>query len=375
MDRQPILLVSFLFLAVIQSSGQRDSTNVIYTISTKAGYTSIWTERGSLQQFTQDHPWSFHADLGVIKNSQRAWNYCNCYSENGISLGYINFSNPEQLGKAITLAAFTEPFLILRKRFRLSLRGSAGFAFLNKVYDSAANRDAFFFSTKLSFVLGLGANFSWRINQNWQLTTGAQFNHISNAGRKDPNEGMNFPGVIVGINYTLNPQQLEKRPKERFVDKSLILVAHGFGNVRTAWADGSWPEEKRLVMGANIGLIKRLGRIEGIGFGGEYYYDGVNEVYQLRSGQTIQNSVAGLSIQNYLFFGKLLFGQQLAWYVTPNTGFQKNIYQRYFLEYEVRRNWYAGITLKAHGDHSDYIALSTGYFFSVKKTPGVNQRL
>lgn len=349
----------------MQSHGQAGSSNIIYTLSAKAGYTSIWTGRESLQQFTQDHPWSVQLDFGVLKNTTQAWNYCNCYSENGVSLGYINFANPEKLGRALTVAAFTEPYLVSGKHFQLSLRGTAGFAFLNKVYDSIANKDAIFFSTKLSFVLGLGLNVGWRLNQNWRLTAAAQFNHISNAGRKDPNEGMNFPGVNLGVNYTLHPQQLEKRTKERFADKNISLLVHAFGNIRTAWADANWPEEKRLVTGANIGLIKRLGRIEGLGVGGEYYYDGINEVYQQRSGETIQNSVGGLSIQNYLLLGKLLFGQQFAWYVTPNTGFQKNIYQRYLLEFELKKNWYAGFTLKAHGDHSDYFAFSTGYFFKL----------
>jgi len=48
--------------------------------------------------------------------------------------------------------------------------------------------------------------------------------------------------------------------------------------------------------------------------------------------------MGGLSLQHYLILGKLLFGQQFAWYVTSNTGYQKNIYQRYILEYEVKRN-------------------------------------
>jgi hypothetical protein len=358
------VLILILFFAVIESNAQKDSSSTIYSLSGKVGYNSIWTNRTSLQQFTQDHPWSVQVDLGVLKNTQKAWNHCNCYSENGVSLGYINFSNPEKLGKAITIAGFTEPYLILKKRFQLSLRATAGLAFLNNVYDSISNKDNIFFSTKTSFVLGMGINFSWLLNQNWKATISGQFNHISNAGKKDPNEGMNFPGATLGLTYTLNPKILENRIREPF-HKTTSLVVHGFGGVRTAWADTKWPEEKRLVIGANVGLIRRLGRIIGVGAGGEYYYDGINEVYQQRSGQTIQTSVGGVSIQNYIFFGKLIFGQQFAWYVTPNTGFQKNIYQRYILEYEVKLNWYAGVTLKAHGDHSDYLAVSTGYFFKL----------
>jgi hypothetical protein len=356
-----ILLLIF-FCSVIEGIAQTDSSKIVYSLSGKVGYNSIWASHES-QQFTKDHPWSVQIDWGILKNSQRAWNYCNCYSENGVSLSYIDFGNPEKLGKAITIAVFAQPYLLLKKRFQISLRGSAGLAFLSKVYDSITNKEAIFFSTKTSFILGLGVNFSWRLDKNWKVVTSAQFNHISNGGIKDPNEGLNFPGVTIGINYALNPKPLERRSKEEFKNKTTSLVVHGFGNVRTAWPEGYWPEETRLVIGTNIGVIKRLGRIDGIGVGGEYYYDGINEVYSQRYDELIQTTVASVSIQNYLFFGKLLFGQQFAWYVTPNTGFHKKTYQRYILEYEVKRNWYAGVTLKAHGDRSDYIAVSTGYFF------------
>jgi hypothetical protein len=358
------ILLLFFLCSVIESVAQADTSRTIHSLSGKVSYNSIWTNHES-EQFTQDHPWSVQIDWGVLNNSQKAWNYCNCYSENGLSLSYINFGNPQKLGKAITFGAFAEPYLIFKKRFQLSLRANAGLAFLNKVYDSISNKENIFFSTKLSFILGLGLNFSWRLNQNWKFVSSAQFNHISNGGLKDPNEGLNFPGVTVGIKYVLNPNPLQLRPKVRFTDKTTSLVIHGFGNIRTAWAYSYWPEENRVVIGANVGVIKRLGRILGIGVGGEYYYDGINEVYQQRSGEKIQTTVGSVSIQNYLFFGKLLFGQQFAWYVTPNTGFQNKTFQRYILEYEVKRNWYAGVTLKAHGARSDYFAFSTGYFFKL----------
>lgn len=340
---------------------QSDSANSIYILATKFNYTSIITENSSLEQFTHNHPWSAQIDFGVLKNNQKAWNYCNCYSQNGLSVGYINFDNPDKLGKAFTLSTFIEPYLFFNKRFQLSLRGSGGLAFLNKVYESISNKQSIFFSTKMSFFLSAGLNFSYRINENLNFKTFAQFNHISNGGRRDPNEGMNFPGVGIGIDYNLSPQKLQRRKNQKFPDKSISLVVHTFGNIRTAWADVKWPEERRLLIGTNVGLIKRIGRLNGIGAGGEFYYDGINDVYNQRSGQTVQTTLGAVSIQHNFFFGRLLLGQQLAWYVTPNNGFQTNIYQRYLIEYELMKNWYSGVSLKAHGNHSDYFSFSIGH--------------
>ncbi len=357
-------VLSILFIISFAASGQKDSSR-IFDVSPRFLYSSIWTGRGSLQTFTKDHPWSIQIDVGVLKNSQRAWNYCNCYTRNGFSIGYINFANPTQLGKAFTFSAFTEPKLILRKRFALSIRGSVGFAFLNKVYDSVVNKETIFFSTKLSYYLTMGMNASYQLNGNFKLSLSSNFNHISNGGKRDPNEGMNFPSMNLGVSYIINPQQLARRPNQKFDDKTIGIIIHAFGAQRVAHASGVWPEEKRLVMGVNMGLVKRIGRLNAFGAGGEIYYDGINSIFQQRSGQMQQTTVGGVSIQHYLSLGKLLLGEQFAWYFTPNTGYSKNIYQRYFIEYEVKRNWYAGVSLKAHGDHSDYLAFSTGYRFKL----------
>ncbi len=356
-----ILLIFCSQIACCQS----DSSRIIYDVTARFLYSSIWSGRGSLQQFTLDHPWAVQFDLGLLKDSQHAWNYCSCYSRNGVSIGYINFANPSKLGKALTVSVFAEPILILRKQFSLSIRGNAGFAFLNKVYDSVTNKESIFFSTKVSYYLAGGLKASYQPYKNLNISTSVQFNHISNGGRRDPNEGMNFPSANFEVTYLVNPLKLERRPSEKFKDKTFDIIVRAFGGQRLAQGNSVWSEENRLVIGANVGLIRRIGKLNGIGAGGEIYYDGINSVYQQRSGKPFQTIIGGLNIQHYLFFGKLLFGQQFAWYVTPNTGYQKNIYQRYFLEYMVTKSWCAGVSLKAHGDHSDYMALSVGYFFKL----------
>jgi hypothetical protein len=356
-----LLLISFFAV-----NAQRDSSGIICDISLKFLHSSIWTGRGSLQPFTKDHPWSLQIDFGILKNSQKAWNYCNCYSRNGVSAGYINFDNSSKLGSALTFSFFTEPMLILRNRFSLSARGDAGFAFLNKVYDSISNKESIFFSANFSYYLALGVKASYQLNKDFKLSLSSQFNHISNGGRKDPNEGMNFPSVNLGLSYAINSQKLERRPIEKFEEKTWSVIVHLFGAPRVAPATAAWPEEKRLVAGMNMGVIKRIGRLNAFGAGGEIYYDGIKSVNQQRSGFIQPTTVAGIGIQHYLFLGKLVFGQQFVRYITPNTNYRSNYFQRYLLEYEVKKNWYAGVSLKTHGEESDYLVISIGHLFKLR---------
>ncbi len=337
--------------------------SVIHSVSVSNQYTSILAERAPASYFSNDHPWILQADIGWLKINQKAWNYCHCYTQNGVSLSYINFDNPSKLGRAFTVTGFIEPYLFHSKTIKLSLVGKAGIAFLDKLYDSLTNRENVFFSTNLSFALGVGANASFRLSDRIYIKTGFQLNHISNGGRKDPNDGMNFAGFQAVLEYRLQTLSLPQQKKERFTDKKFGLMVHLFGNQRTAWATPTFAEERKLVLGLNAGLIKRIGRLNGIGVGGEFYYDGINSVYSQRYNTDTATEIAAVNVQHYLFFGKLLFGQQLGWYVTNNTGYQKNLFQRYILEYEFKKNWYAGFSLKSHGDISDYFAFSAGYFF------------
>lgn len=355
-----VFLLGVLWGRVMGQEEKEETASTLVSVAVQSSYNTLWTERTNLQSFTRNHPMMAHVDVGFVRDSRKAWNYANCYSNNGFSFGYISFANREQLGRAITVSVFTEPYLLNAKRFQISLRGSAGFAFLNKLYDSITNKQPIFFSEKVSFLLALGTSFSYALTDQFKIKASAHLNHISNGGRKDPNEGMNFTGFGVALAYTLHPHPLQRKPIEPFTDGHWGVMMHLFGNTRTAFADKGWPEEKRIVMGVNAGVIRRITRLNGIGAGAELYYDGINAVYQQRSGQPLRTTVASVNLQHNLFFGKLLFGQQVAWYVTPDTGTDKKLFQRYVLEYEVKPHWYAGVTLKATADHSDFIALSLG---------------
>ncbi|HEY8936857.1 MAG TPA: hypothetical protein VIM65_16625, partial [Cyclobacteriaceae bacterium] len=127
------------------------------------------------------------------------------------------------------------------------------------------------------------------------------------------------------------------------------------------------PEEKRIVTGINIGLIKPLGKISSLGVGGEAYYDGIAHLQEERTGKDFRAGIASVNLQHYITLGKLLLGQQLAYYVTkPNPDVTRKLYQRYFIEYKVKGPLYLGVSLKAHGNVSDYIALSTAYILNTR---------
>jgi Lipid A 3-O-deacylase (PagL) len=341
-----------------------DSTGPIYFLGAKYHRGTIVTDSPSLTSLATSKPLMIQVDFSVLKNTQQAWNYCNCYSKSGVSLSFTDFKNPEKLGTATSLVVFTEPYLYFSEKIQVSLRAGTGISYLTKIYNAETNPGNLFYSLPVSFFLMLGLNLQYSISPTWRASLSSQFSHLSNGGTKWPNYGMNYPTLAVGLDYIINPRQLTGRPSSRFTERSLKTIIHVFGTGHKAEATGSFEQERKLLLGINAGVVKPLSRVNALGLGGELYYDGISEVYQARSGESYSPWTGSFSLQHYIFFGKILFGQQLAYAVTTlNPDTNKKIYQRYFLEYKVRPDWYAGITLKAYAGRSEYLSFTSGIAF------------
>lgn len=308
-------------------------------------------------------------DFSVLKNTQKAWDYCHCYTKTGVSLSYVDFGNPANLGHAVNLIAFTEPYLSFSSRLQFTIRGGAGFSYLNRVYDQETNPLNIFYSSHLSFLLMLNANFYYTVNPHFRISLTGQYNHISNGGTKAPNWGINFPTIGLGVEVKPDHAVLKARTKKPSTDRSARLFTHLFGGLHTVNEDAYYPAEKLFVTGVNIGLVKPVSLVNGFGIGGELYYDEASKALESRTGTSYTPWVTSLSVQHYIFFGKMIFTQQLAVYTSRlNPNVSSDFYQRYILEYQLHGPWYAGLTLKAHGDVSDYLALSVSRVVRLGKT-------
>lgn len=362
------LLLSSLFilyphLNYSQLSIRKDSTRLYYVgLGIKSG--SLLAYGTSLPSLQLRNPVSFRIDAGLLKNEQYVWDYANCYIRNGLSFSYTDFGNKQILGKSLNVVLYTEPYLLLEKRWRITLRGGAGISFLDKIYNPTYNPENIYASRKVSYLLFIDPTIYFLLSKQVNLFAGMQISHLSNGGSRWPNWGLNTLSAGAGVEYAWQKQEVQRRAVTPFTKKSWRNITHLFGGSHNSNPIGG-QQFKRFVGGINTGMIKPLGKVSSLGIGGELYYDELSNLLKAKAAVRDNPWVASLSLQHYLFLGKLLFGQQMAYYVSPhhpngNTKF----YQRYFLEYNLIRNWYGGVSLRAHGDVSDFLTLTTGYIFA-----------
>lgn len=361
--RRHALVLLFLLITSTAFAQTPDSSR-IYFVDTRFHTGKILIDDPALATLLTRPPRMAEVNLSFLKNEQRAWDYANCYAKNGISLSYADFGNTDILGRAISAAVFTEPFIVNAKHIQVSLRCGAGVSYLNKIYSATSNPDNIYYSQHISFLLLINPTLYYAINDRWRVMAGAQISHISNGGNTWPNWGINVASGSVGVEYAFQTLSLKPRQRVPFTDRDIKFIAHAFAGPHTSDPTQDAPSEKRFVGGLNLGAAKPLGRVCAIGLGTEFYYDGISQVLEAQRGKKHNSLVGSVSLQNYFFFGKLLFGQQLAYYITPDhPNSAQKFYQVYLLEYKIKGPLYAGVALHARGKISDFLSISTGFIF------------
>ncbi len=330
--------------------------------STKGHFGFIIPHASSIRGLAKSaDPWGVQLEVSRLNLTEKAWKKCNCYNRNGISVSYFNFGNPDELGGAFVSSYFAEGYVKPMGSFKMAIRFSAGASHVNKIYNALSNPENEFFSARLNFYLGLSTVFYWLVNENWALNLAGHYNHISNAGGKQPNKGMNFPTISFGIDRILNSKSIDPDPFTREpVERSFSWMLGLFGSLRSA--DESSEKSSYPLMGLTTDLLFPLTRINGLNLGLEVSFD---DSYRERLERIDVDQSAWISsvlFGHQFVFGRVYLLQQFGFYVTkPGKVQEKDHFQRYSGFYRFN-SWAFGTSLIAYANVADHMDLRIVYF-------------
>lgn len=370
MSKPIVLMVQYACILILsvcisapswsQDRGVADSTSVHAGFQGHFG--SILPHSSAISHLTDTWLWGFQADLSRIRITRASWNACNCYSQNGISISYFNFNNPEVLGSAVNIALFAEPQLTLT-RMNLSLRAGAGVSYVTKVFHPDDNPENLFFSTPWSGLLLAQLNGRYRLNRTWLLRIGASYQHVSNGGQRQPNKGMNFPTLDLGVDYSLRYVPLPRRQKLRLADKSVRYYAGVFHNTRSVDESDFQETDRKGVVGLQGGFYVPVTRMHAAGIGVEASYDGALKERARDQGESFDHHVVSALLRHHFLFGRFDFSQALGLYLHKEYPTPAEVFQRYALHYRVWRGFQLGFSMKAHLHTAEQMDVRLGYFF------------
>ncbi|GAB2500537.1 acyloxyacyl hydrolase [Algoriphagus taiwanensis] len=326
----------------------------LHRFGVEGQYGWIIAHNPELEQVAQSSPVAIGISSQWLKNTRKNWEACNCFHYLGLSLSVVDFQNPKELGQAWNLAGTFEPNLFQKRKWAGSLATGLGVSYLTRVYDPIENPRNTFFSAPISFLIFLTPKISYQLAENWAMQASFSYSHISNGGQRQPNRGMNFPMLGLGILHYTRQAELKDFEKSEIPKSWEFYLDLGF-NTQDAGAGSRQPN---FTLAG--GVFRRLVGILGMGGGLEIAKD-----FSIDVEKRIEATIPAAFVEPHLLFGRFDFAMRYAGYLYKPEGYQedKEFYQRYTLNYFLGKNFRIGAGLKAHGHVAEYLDFRLGWRF------------
>lgn len=363
-------VIAILLSATTWLCSAREPDTLLHkSLGVHGHYGFIIPHANEIKPVSGTNPVGIEFNFNKISTSQKNWNVFSSFWFSGISGGYYDFANPGITGGAFFVAGYAEPVIFHHHNFFFSMRGGAGLSYHTRIFDTISNPGNKFFATRFSFPVYVSARLNYKVSPKKIISLGANYNHISNGGIKQPNFGMNFPTLSLGLYYYPHgfPGIHRNFEKERKVERGIFLTGQLLSGYRVVDETDEYPEKGAFATGILLRASRQLTGFYSLNGGVEVIVDGAIKERIMRSELGIDHKRAALSAGQEFLFGRVAFTQYFGFYVySPYRAF-RNIYQKYELSYRFSPYVSVGTFLKAHLYVAELMGLQVSYTWH---TPG-----
>jgi hypothetical protein len=341
-----------LFIWIIAQANAQQTLHRL-SFETQSGW--IIPHNPELKEISSTNPFSIGISSQWMRTTQKNWEACHCFHYTGFNFSLVDYQNPRELGRALSLSGTFEPVLHRSGPFSLSLSTALGISYLTRVFDPVENPRNTFFSAPVSFLLTLSPKLTYDLNDQWSFLGSLSYHHISNGGQQQPNRGMNFPMLGLGLVFFTNRSELP------FYEKTSTPHRWYFYADLAINSRLSDENTRRPNLILSSGAYRKISGIVGLGGGLEIAQDFSLPALESRT----ESLIPGIYLENHLLFGRFDFSQRLGKYLSKPEGYREDdsFFQRYTLTYLFGDHFSFGAGLKAHGHVAEYLDLRVGWRF------------
>lgn len=203
-----LLMVFFLMVFPQFSGGQQvEERNLVRFITGELYGGQLQIHSSKIEHFRGVQPIGIGMDFSWKFISAKAYELCRCYPSLGVSFNYWDLGH-EALGNAFSSLFYVEPVLFSPFDVSLSLKAGLGVSFLDNPYDEENNPENIVYSTSIAFPLMAGLSVDYPVSDDWSFQLSAMFQHISNGGVNQPNLGINYTTIGLGVSRKLDRQKV-----------------------------------------------------------------------------------------------------------------------------------------------------------------------
>ncbi len=301
-------------------------------------------------------PTMYELDLSWLRYNDDVWRDANFYPRFGMVFSLTALKRP-YLGHSYTFGLYIQPYLMKFRTLTPYLRGGCGISWMTTPHHSYTNDINRSYSTHLNFYLFMSLGLNYQIDPKLGVTLGAYFNHMSNAGYKEYNGGINFPGLGLGVEYTFNP--VERKPRK-------VLAPYDYGERKTrhdiaaylGYSAISWPDSGQFqIYGFSYRYSHQVNRFGAIAAGVEFEINerALHKVLRQWYPPGLDHRRVSLFAGYEFLMGHTIFSIVVGGYIYRPVKESSDIYQEYQLVYELFDNFYTGFNFKADAHVADFL--------------------
>ena len=217
------LLTVFLLISCLQLWSQETSTsNFVFTpeflLGTSAEANEDFPDRDLQTQLQLNFGWRHNAN-------PQEWAHRLKAPTTGISLGYTDLGNPNELGAGITLLSFIE-FNAFRME-RLKVKVGMGGTYFTEKYDPITNPNNQAITTDVTWSFRTFIHYKLFSTQNIDWRLGVGYFHHSNGHTRLPNQGLN--SFLVSLAADINQREQPENSTATFEDTRYKVLTARFG--------------------------------------------------------------------------------------------------------------------------------------------------
>lgn len=300
-----LLFVWLVYLGSTQTFAQ-DRKKVTWSIGIQPQRLFVYAHSDTLVRYKGSGGWALQVDLNRLRSDETALSYAGMRYNSGFSVQLAKFDSAT-LGSAMNLAYFIEPLLIDRNKLQLRLRAAGGVNFASNPFSKTENPFNRAYSLPVNGYLGFGLSAAFVINKQTTLFGNATYSHFSNGNTKNPNLGLNYPHMGLGIDYTFKETNPIIKPTLFYAQRWRFDLG-AFGSNKSL---PLWPNERFWVYGAYALASYRTGKINGWTLGAEFFKDNSNRM-AIDSNGLVPNkdrniNLAGVMIGHEFLFNRMIF--------------------------------------------------------------------
>lgn len=421
MRKNALKLIFLLSVFYISANGQGLHN---YSFKLEGFFGSLVKHNEHLNNLVKNSVTGFGLSMEWQTDGSSMWHQYFNFPSVGVSGTYLNLGNPEMLGQVIAVYPYLQLPLVRSEGLQVNIKPGAGISFLTKYYGNTPHIEGTLdtevtndegvtervsygansaVGSMLNVFLNLGINAEYTFSEDFSLSLGAVWNHVSNGNLIKPNSGLNMINAYVGFAYIPNSQMIRivRRGLMDDISRRIYLETTLAGGVRQLdWRDGKFYPAASL----NISAYYPLSNFYRMGLGADVFFDGVygyvnapeldinryNFTY-IEKNKFTNKLRLGLSWQHELIIGNFTAGLHLGVYlynpvknlepynqVAQNNGapLNKSIFYKYNIDeedgwlytrvvgkYYFSEHIFASIGLKTHLQKAEFIEWGLGYRF------------